>query len=167
MRWTRLERLMKCLNKYFCKSTSPDFVSRGDLRSRALDHNIQFSNNRMDLYAENIMEHHKHPDHFGHVKGANAKANLANPLCGDKLSVELKIGNTPKKIIEDAKFSGVGCAISRAGADMLMDHIIGKSVEEVKNYSAEEVYELFGVEITPARTKCALLALTAVKKALE
>lgn len=121
----------------------------------------------MDIYAENIMEHHKHPDHFGHVKGANAKANLANPLCGDKIQVELKISSDAKKIIEDAKFSGAGCAISRAGADMLMEHIIGKPINEVEKYSAEEIYKIFGVKITPARIKCALLALTAVKKALK
>jgi nitrogen fixation protein NifU and related proteins len=118
----------------------------------------------MDLYAQNILDHNKHPHHFGELKGANACSAGGNPLCGDKMAVSINVNK--KGVIEDAMFTGSGCAISKASADLLIEDIIGKKASVVRKYTADEVYALLGVKVTPARVKCALLALTLVKEAL-
>jgi nitrogen fixation NifU-like protein len=65
--------------------------------------------------------------------------------------------------IIEAAFSGEGCAISMASADLLIESILGKSIEEVKKFSKEELLELLGIELGPVRLKCALLSLKVLK----
>lgn len=118
----------------------------------------------MDLFAENILDHYRNPQHYGQLEDATITLEDSNPLCGDKILIMLRINDG---IIEDAKFTGEGCAISQASASMLLGEIIGKPSAELKVLPNEYIYDLLGVPLSPARVKCALLSLSALKKALH
>ena len=83
----------------------------------------------MDLYAEEILDHYKHPRHFGHLDDPSLVYHDRNPLCGDEITLELKIEDGK---VADVAFTGHGCAISRAAASMMSEEIIGKSLDELK-----------------------------------
>ncbi len=117
----------------------------------------------MDLYAEEILDHYKHPRHFGHLDDPTLTYHDSNPFCGDEITLELKIEND--KVV-DVAFSGHGCAISRAAASMMTEEIIGKPLAELKEWSKDEVLDLLGIEVGPVRMKCALLPLKAMKAAV-
>ncbi len=117
----------------------------------------------MDMYAENILDHYKHPHHHGVLEQPTISAADANPLCGDKVQIDLKIVDGK---ISDVGFSGEGCAISLASTSMLMDEIIDKKTDEAFALTNENIYEMLGVPLTTARVKCALLGLVTLKKAL-
>jgi len=117
----------------------------------------------MDLYAENILDHYKNPRRHGWLKDASIWAEDSNPLCGDKIRIDLKLENGK---IADIAFSGEGCAISQAATSMLADEIAGKNLQEVAGYENEKIYAMLGVPLTTARVKCALLGLVVFKKAL-
>jgi nitrogen fixation NifU-like protein len=119
----------------------------------------------MDIYAENIMDHYRHPRHKGKMKSATARAEDSNPLCGDEIAIDLVVDKN--NTVKDAKFSGAGCAISQASASMLLDHIIGKKIGTIKKLNKDNVCEMLGVPLTPARLKCALLSLYVLKKAIN
>ena len=116
------------------------------------------------IYKENIIDHYKNPHNHGTIENADVKITENNPLCGDVVTITLKI-NSGK--ISDAKFVGRGCAISQAAASMLTDEIKGKNIEEAKNLKREDVTEMLGIEIGPVRTKCAVLSLVAVKEGIN
>ena len=116
------------------------------------------------MYAENILEHYKNPHHWGALDEPTVSAEDSNPFCGDKYKIDLKINNG---IIENAGFVGEGCAISKAAISMLLDEIVGKTVDEVTKIDKQKVYELLGVDISAGRVKCALMGLAVLKKALE
>jgi len=113
-----------------------------------------------DLYKEIILEHYRNPENRGEIEGG-IEADEANMLCGDKLRIMVKLDG--KKIVE-AKFTGGGCAISMAAADMLLTKVVGMTLKEVKEIKGEEVEEMLGVKLTPARKKCAYLGLEVLKK---
>lgn len=117
----------------------------------------------MDLYAEEILDHYKHPRHFGHLEQPSLTYHDSNPFCGDEITLELKIEDD--KVV-DAAFTGHGCAISRASASMMTDEIIGKSLDELKGWSKQDILDLLGIEVGPVRMKCALLPLKAMKAAV-
>ena len=119
----------------------------------------------MDLYSEIILDYFKYPRNKGPLENANYQATELNPLCGDKISIQLKVNQEGK--IEKVNYEGDGCAISQAATSMLTEILPGKSIEEVKNMDNQEVYNLIQVPISPARVKCALLGLVAVKNALK
>jgi nitrogen fixation NifU-like protein len=113
-----------------------------------------------DLYRQNILDHYQTPRNFGTLDHPEISAEDANPLCGDKIRIDLRVKDG---LIADVKFSGKGCAISLAAASMLTEEIRGKSLEEVKRIGKDEVLELLGIELGPVRLKCALLALKTLK----
>lgn len=117
----------------------------------------------MDLYAEEILDHYKHPRHFGHLDEPTQVFHDKNPLCGDEITLELKIEDGK---VADVAFTGHGCAISRAAASMMSEEIIGKSLEELRGYNKESILDLLGIEVGPVRIKCALLPLKALKAAV-
>lgn len=117
----------------------------------------------MDMYAEIILDHYRNPQHYGKLESATATAADANPLCGDKIEIGVRVKDG---IVEDASFSGEGCAISQASTSMLLGEIIGKPVEEVSRIENQQIYDMLGVELTTARVKCALLGLVVLKKSL-
>lgn len=114
-----------------------------------------------DLYRENIIEHYNHPSHRGVLDPCDIKFADDNPLCGDH--IEITLITTPEGIITDAKFSGRGCAISQASADILLDEVIGKPLEVVRAFSKDDLINLLGIELGAVRLKCALLSLKVLK----
>ena len=113
-----------------------------------------------DFYRQNILDHYQNPRNFGTLEKPDISAEDSNPLCGDKIRIDLRVKNGT---IEDVKFTGIGCSISRAAASMLTEEVRGKTLEEVKQIGRDEVLELLGIELGPVRLKCALLALKTLK----
>ena len=117
-----------------------------------------------DLYREIIIDHYKNPIHKGRIEKSDYTFEDENPLCGDHIQIEIKVDANQKVI--DAKFDGQGCAISISAADLLLDSIIGKSVEELKTLSKKDILDLLGIDLSPVRLKCALLSLKVLKAAV-
>ncbi len=114
-----------------------------------------------DLYREVIIEHYKNPGYRGHLDPHDYAFADSNPLCGDHIEITLRVDGENK--ISEAAFQGHGCAISQASADLLLESIIGKSLEEVRHLDKEYVLDLIGLDLGPVRLKCALLSLKVLK----
>lgn len=115
-----------------------------------------------DLYRELIVEHYKNPGYKGELDPHDISFEDENPLCGDHIRVDLRVDDEDRVV--DAAFSGHGCAISLASADLLMESIIGKPLEEIKQLSKQDILEMLGLpELGPVRLKCALLSLKVLK----
>ncbi|HLV01042.1 MAG TPA: SUF system NifU family Fe-S cluster assembly protein [Acidobacteriota bacterium] len=137
-----------------------------------------------DLYQDIILDHNRRPRNFGELAEANRKAEGYNPLCGDKVTVFLKLEGD---VIKDIRFKGAGCAISTASASIMTETLKGKTARE-----AEKLFERFrrlvtgsssendeneielgslavfrGVRDYPVRVKCATLAWHTLKASLE
>jgi nitrogen fixation NifU-like protein len=136
-----------------------------------------------DLYQEVILDHNRQPHNFRPMEGANHHAEGFNPLCGDRLSLYLKVEDG---VIRDASFEGTGCAISKASASMMTDSVKGKTLDEVRGLfedfhemvtrsggapaGAERLGKLAvfeGVRQYPARVKCASLAWHTLRSAID
>jgi nitrogen fixation NifU-like protein len=117
-----------------------------------------------DLYREVILDHYKNPGQKGHLEDSDYAFEDENPLCGDFLHIDLKTNQ--EGVITDAKFDGHGCAISMASADMLLESLIGKTLENAKQLTKQDVLDLLGIELSPIRLKCALLSLKVTKAAV-
>jgi nitrogen fixation NifU-like protein len=116
-----------------------------------------------DLYRDYILEHYRRPHNFGVLEEPTARYEGANPLCGDRITMMLGIADG---VVKDVAFTGRGCAISQASASLLTDEIKGKPVAEVAKLSSQDLLDLIGIEISPARLKCALLSLDTLEHAL-
>jgi nitrogen fixation protein NifU and related proteins len=114
-----------------------------------------------DLYREVIIEHYKNPSHRGALDPHDISFADNNPLCGDHIQIDLRVGTDG--MVSEAKFDGHGCAISQASADLLMESIIGKPLEEVKKLNKQDLLDMLGIELGPVRLKCALLSLKVLK----
>jgi nitrogen fixation NifU-like protein len=113
-----------------------------------------------DLYREIIIEHYKNPGYRGHLDPHDILFEDNNPLCGDHIEITLQVED---EMVKDARFDGHGCAISQASADLLVESIIGKPLEEVKHLNKEHILEMLGIDLGPVRLKCALLSLKVLK----
>jgi nitrogen fixation NifU-like protein len=118
----------------------------------------------MDIYSETILDHYQHPHHAGELTNPTVKASEDNPLCGDKISLELIIKNGT---VADVGFVGTGCAISQAAMSLLADEIENKKISVLKKLTPAKVYNLLHVPISPGRVKCALLGFATLQKALK
>ena len=117
------------------------------------------------LYRELILDHYKNPRNHGLLEGADAHAEGQNPLCGDEVSVSVRLGEGD--VIEDVGFEGRGCAISQAATSMLTDLVKGKTAGEVASLPKEALLDELGIPLTPVRLKCAILGLGVLKLALH
>jgi nitrogen fixation protein NifU and related proteins len=133
-----------------------------------------------DLYQETILDHSRKPRNFGALDAANAQAEGFNPLCGDRVTVQLKLDGD---VVSDAHFTGSGCAISVASASLMTEALKGKSRQEAEdifgrfhrlltaeNGNSEDLGKLAvfsGVREYPARVKCATLAWHTLRAALD
>ncbi|MBE7435360.1 MAG: SUF system NifU family Fe-S cluster assembly protein [Anaerolineales bacterium] len=114
-----------------------------------------------DLYREVIIEHYKNPSYRGKLDPHDISFADNNPLCGDHIQIDLRVN--PEGIVTEAMFDGHGCAISQASADLLMESIIGKPLEEVKELNRQDILNMLGIDLGPVRLKCALLSLKVLK----
>jgi len=117
-----------------------------------------------DLYREIIIDHYKNPRHKGRLDKSDFSFEDENPLCGDHIQIELRVDESQNVV--EAKFDGHGCAISISAADLLLDTIVGKSIENLKKLGKQDVLDLLGIELSPVRLKCALLSLKVLKAAV-
>jgi len=117
-----------------------------------------------DLYREIIIDHYKNPLHKGRLGNCDFSFEDENPLCGDHIQIELRVDESQNVV--EAKFDGHGCAISISAADLLLDSIIGKSIEDLKRLKNQDILDLLGIELSPVRLKCALLSLKVLKAAV-
>lgn len=113
-----------------------------------------------DLYRELILDHYQHPHNHGEIPDADITYEDSNPLCGDKIRIDIK---TENNVVTDVKFSGKGCAVSQASASMLTDELIGKSIDEIRKLDKQFVLDMLGIPLGPTRIKCALLPLKVIK----
>jgi nitrogen fixation NifU-like protein len=117
--------------------------------------------NMDDLYREVIIEHYKNPSYRGKLDPHDISFEDSNPLCGDH--IEITIQTAEDGTVKDARFDGHGCAISQASADLLIESIIGKPLEEVKKLNRQDILDMLGIDLGPVRLKCALLSLKVLK----
>ena len=138
--------------------------------------------NLHDLYQEILLEHNNRPRNFRKLEDANRQADGYNPLCGDQITLYLRVEDD---VIADAAFQGVGCAISRASASMLTQSVKGQTVAKAEEIfdgfhllitdpDADVDYDLLGdlevlsgVSAFPTRIKCAVLAWHTLTAAIE
>ena len=131
----------------------------------------------MDLYREQILDHYKNPRNFGHLDKPDVIIEEGNVTCGDKIAIEIKVKSQKsclagrqakvKSVIVDIAFSGEGCAISQASASMLTEKVKGMTKEHVMKLTSKDVVKMLGTTLTPSRTKCALLSLEVLQKAMQ
>jgi nitrogen fixation NifU-like protein len=114
-----------------------------------------------DLYREQIIDRYKNPLFRGELDPNDISFEDDNPLCGDHIRIDLRLNGND--IVTEALFSGEGCSISQASADLLLETVIGKSLDEVKALHKEDVLDLLGIDLGPVRLKCALLSLKVLK----
>ncbi len=112
------------------------------------------------LYREYILDHYKNPRNFGRLENPDISHEENNPLCGDVVGMDIK---TRDGVIEDVRFHGRGCAISQASASLLTERLKGMPLDDARKIGQEEVLQELGIEISPARLKCALLSLKVLK----
>jgi nitrogen fixation protein NifU and related proteins len=114
-----------------------------------------------DLYREVIIEHYKNPSYRGRLDPHDISFEDNNPLCGDHIVIDLKVDQNNN--VTDARFDGHGCAISQASADLLIESVIGKPLDEVKKINKQDILDMLGIDLGPVRLKCALLSLKVLK----
>src|SRR5688572_3377022 len=116
-----------------------------------------------DLYRDYILEHYRRPHNLGVLEEPTTTYEGSNPLCGDRITLMLGIRDG---VVAEVGFTGRGCAISQASASLLTDEIKGKPVDDVARMTSQDLLDLLGIEISPARLKCALLSLDTLEHAL-
>ena len=114
-----------------------------------------------DIYKEIILDHYRNPRNKGNLNNAEISAQDNNPVCGDRLSIDIKLEDN---VVSDIKFDGEGCAISQSSASILTEMLMGKTVDELSKFTKDELLEELGTpSLGPARIKCALLSLKVLK----
>lgn len=117
-----------------------------------------------DLYREQILDHYRNPHNHGELDPHDASFEDTNPLCGDKVRIDLRIVDNS---VSEIAFSGRGCAISQASTSILTDLVLGQSLEDIMSFDRDELLDELGIPISPARVKCALLGLHVLKGAID
>jgi len=114
-----------------------------------------------DLYRELIIDRYKNPHFRGSLEPHDISFEDDNPLCGDHIRIDLRVDGNDR--VSEVAFDGHGCAISQASADLLAESVLGKTLDEVKKLTKQDVLDLLGIELGPVRLKCALLSLKVLK----
>ena len=113
-----------------------------------------------EFYREYILDHYKNPRNYGRLEHPDITHEEDNPLCGDVVGMDFRIRNG---VIDDIRFHGRGCAISQASASLLTERLKGMALDDAKKIDKDEVIGELGIDISPARIKCALLSLKVLK----
>jgi len=110
-----------------------------------------------DMYRQQILDHYKNPRNYGELDDPTFSHLGENPMCGDTIEIDVQL-DEDEDTIERVAFQGDGCAISQASASMLSEKLPGKSIEELQEMDRDDVIDMLGVDISPMRVKCAVLA---------
>jgi nitrogen fixation NifU-like protein len=110
-----------------------------------------------DMYRQQILDHYRNPRNHGELGDPTFSHEGYNPSCGDELEFDVEL-TEDGETIERVAFRGEGCAISQASASMLSQELPGMTLDEVADLDRDDVLEMLGVEVTPMRIKCAVLA---------
>ena len=114
------------------------------------------------LYSDVLLDHFRHPRNYGSLESADISHEAFNPLCGDRIRIELRLDNG---IVSEARFKGDGCAISMAAASLLTELIVGTEIHAL--ISDDQLIAALQSEIQPARVQCAILPLAALRDGLS
>jgi nitrogen fixation protein NifU and related proteins len=114
------------------------------------------------LYSEILLDHYRHPRNYGSLTSPDVTHEIFNPLCGDRVRIELEIRDSR---IEEARFVGDGCAICIAAASILTELISGKEIDFP--VSDDQLLSALESEIKPSRMRCALLPLEALRSGVQ
>ncbi|MFB6117020.1 Fe-S cluster assembly sulfur transfer protein SufU [Halosegnis sp.] len=110
-----------------------------------------------DMYRQQILDHYKNPRNYGELDDATFEHVGENPMCGDTIKLFVKLEDDDDTV-EYVSFIGDGCAISQASASLLSEELQGKSLDEIRGMDRDDITEMLGVDISPMRVKCAVLA---------
>ena len=110
-----------------------------------------------DMYRQQILDHYKNPRNYGELEGADIEHVGENPMCGDTIKMFLELADD-EDTIQHVSFIGDGCAISQASASMLSEELRGTSLSAVREMDRDDVIDMLGVDLSPMRIKCAVLA---------
>jgi nitrogen fixation NifU-like protein len=114
------------------------------------------------LYSDLLLDHFRHPRNYGSLEAPDVSYEAFNPLCGDRIRMELKLDN---EIVTEVRFKGDGCAISIAAASLLTELVVGTKVTQL--ICDDELVSALQSDIQPARIQCAILPLTALRDGLK
>jgi nitrogen fixation NifU-like protein len=109
-----------------------------------------------DMYRQQILDHYRNPRNYGDLSDPTFTHTGENPSCGDTIQIDVALDDEER--VERVSFSGDGCAISQAAASMLTGELVGLSLDELQALDRDDVLDMLGVEVTPMRIKCAVLA---------
>jgi nitrogen fixation NifU-like protein len=110
-----------------------------------------------DMYRQQILDHYKSPRNYGEIDEPTFTHVGENPMCGDTIEIDIVLDDA-EETIEAVAFRGDGCAISQAAASMLTEKLVGMTVDELNDLDRDDMTEMLGVDISPMRVKCAVLA---------
>jgi len=110
-----------------------------------------------DMYRQQILDHYKNPRNYGEIEEATFTHVGENPMCGDTIEMDVVLDDD-EEVIEAVAFRGDGCAISQASASMLSEQLAGMAVADLEEMDRDDVIDMLGVDISPMRVKCAVLA---------
>jgi nitrogen fixation NifU-like protein len=109
------------------------------------------------MYRQQILDHYKSPRNYGEIEEATFTHVGENPMCGDEITIDVVLEDDDETI-EAVAFRGDGCAISQASASMLTSKLRGMTLDELDEMDRDDVVDMLGVDISPMRVKCAVLA---------
>ena len=118
----------------------------------------------MALYSDVIRERFRQPRFRGRLEAPDAVFEDVNPLCGDRIRIECRVGDGR---LLDARFTGDSCAIAAAAADLLIEQAVGRTVDEVQRLGVPDLLERLAADIRPSRMKCVALPLGVLQGALD
>ncbi|MEO9592388.1 iron-sulfur cluster assembly scaffold protein [Rhodopirellula bahusiensis] len=121
--------------------------------------------NEQDIHEPHVLDHYEDPYHRGILESASHMHEGNNPQCGDRIVITLKLDDSAK--VSEAWFEGEGCVISQASASMLIELMEGKTMEEAKAFTADEMLELVGPNLAPDCHDCCLLSWSILQAALS
>jgi nitrogen fixation NifU-like protein len=109
------------------------------------------------MYRQQILDHYRNPRNYGAIEDPTFSHVGHNTSCGDEIEFDVVLADDGETV-DAVAFSGDGCAISQASASMLSEELPGMTLEEIAALDREDILDMLGVEVTPMRVKCAVLA---------
>ena len=116
------------------------------------------------LYSDTLLDHFRHPRNYGDLVSPDISHESFNPLCGDRIRIEVKLRDT---IVQEARFKGDACAICIAAASLLTELILGLDIAELSSVRDDRLISALESDIKPTRLQCALLPLDALRAGLK